>query len=323
MSAAGDSRINQGMLEPGKLLSLWDIMIEFDVRLLITRLNHLERFEDELLGHLAPEDRPLEPQMKARGMPMWTSDDPAAFTTDAGRKWIWAYLGPMTDELAPLSLSASQLEIQHIWNHADRWTRKRLAEGFATLRWKIEHELRYRCFLYLTPEESSFFRIADPFGQNVVSAFRSAEFDIIAASKCFATGNHTACVFHLMRVAEIGLRVLAWDRRLKFKKAATPLELRDWDEILKGLEDAEHEIQKFPKTSAREAQFEFYHGAMVELRAFKNLYRHRVSHARESYDIDQARSATNHVSAFMNILAQRISEKKRTPQRWLRSSKKN
>jgi hypothetical protein len=89
--------------------------------------------------------------------------------------------------------------------------------------------------------------------------------------------------------------------------------------ILKGLENAERQIEGFPKTSAREAQLVFYHGAMMELRAFKNRYRHRTAHAREFYDIDEARSTMNHVSSFMKILSGKISETKRTPLKWTKA----
>jgi hypothetical protein len=107
---------------------------------------------------------------------------------------------------------------------------------------------------------------------------------------------------------------LAWDKRVIFvKRPHVPLELRQWDEILVQLENSETEIQKYKQSLAREAQLTFYHGAMVELRAFKNLYRHRTAHAREIYDINQARSAMTHVSAFMMVLASKISEVKRTP----------
>ena len=151
--------------------------------------------------------------------------------------------------------------------------------------------------------------------EQVLDAFPSAHYDIMEAGICYAFDRSTACVFHLMRVAEIGLRALASDRRIKFKKKA-PLELREWDDILKGLEDAEKAIQGYPKTKARESQYAFYHGAMVELRAFKNLYRNRTMHGREIYDSDQAHSALVHVSKFMDVLAATISENKRTPMIW-------
>jgi len=120
-----------------------------------------------------------------------------------------------------------------------------------------------------------------------------------------------------MRVAEVGLRALANDRRVSFQKNG-PLELRTWEEVIRGLEDAETAIHKLPKTEAREAQFEFYHGAMQEFRAFKNLWRNRIMHSREEYDRDQAASAMVHVRGFMQGLARKISETKKVPLVWLK-----
>jgi hypothetical protein len=67
---------------------------------------------------------------------------------------------------------------------------------------------------------------------------------------------------------------------------------------------------------ARDAQFEFYHGAMMELKRFKNKFRNRIMHARDHYDVDEANSAFTHVRDFMKILATKISETKRTSVIW-------
>jgi hypothetical protein len=144
---------------------------------------------------------------------------------------------------------------------------------------------------------------------------RSLVEEIKDAGNCLAAELYTATVFHLMRVAEMGLRILAWDRRVILKRKA-PIHLQQWGDIFRGLEEAESKIQQYPKTEARESQFEFYHGALVELRAFKNLYRDRTMHVRACYDQYQAQSALVHVSAFMRVLAGKISETKRTPLIW-------
>jgi hypothetical protein len=52
---------------------------------------------------------------------------------------------------------------------------------------------------------------------------------------------------------------------------------------------------------AREAQYEFYHGAMMEFRRFKNAYRNRVAHTRDVYSRDEARLLFTHVRAFMQL----------------------
>jgi hypothetical protein len=86
--------------------------------------------------------------------------------------------------------------------------------------------------------------------------------------------------------------------------------------VLRELEKTEAAVQCYKKTLAREAQLAFYHGANMEFKRFKNIYRNRVSHAREEFDQHQAMSAFTNVRKFMQILATQISETRRTPIRW-------
>jgi hypothetical protein len=176
-------------------------------------------------------------------------------------------------------------------------------------------DLRKREFLEVIPTMENFVNNNSLFGAQVSREFQSAASDIRDAGNCLAADCPTGAVFHLMRVAEYGLRALAHDRRVKLDKKK-PIDLATWEDLLKKLEDAEDAIRNFPKTHAREAQFNFFHGANMEVKRFKGKFRNRVMHSRDSYDRDEAMSAFNHVKAFMEILASRISERTRTPIIW-------
>jgi hypothetical protein len=125
--------------------------------------------------------------------------------------------------------------------------------------------------------------------------------------RCIALEVNTAAVFHLMRVAEFGLRALARDRRIQIPKGK-PLELGSWEDIIKELEKSEELIHGYKATLVREQQFEFYHSALMELRRFKNVWRNNIMHAREEYGREEALGVLHHVCPFMQILASRISE---------------
>jgi hypothetical protein len=186
---------------------------------------------------------------------------------------------------------------------------------------QIQFGLDGKFFVYLTAERVKQWKSFESAGlvQNVKTAFGDdAAHDLEAAIDCYLSENDTACVFHLMRAVEHGLRALAWDRCVIFDKES-PIELQDWGKIVDKLESKEKEITSYPKTVAREEQFEFYHSAMVELRAFKNLYRNPTDHARVFYDGPQALSALTHVSAFLRRLATKISATSRTPERWTKA----
>jgi hypothetical protein len=189
------------------------------------------------------------------------------------------------------------------------------------LREQITKAMSENSFLRVSSDRVEYLDKADLFGADVANAFGSAKDEIKAAGHCLATECSTAAVFHLMRVAEIGLRALAYDREVHiFKNAKTmfeiPLELATWEQLIRELEEAEKAIQGFPQTLVREKQFDFYHGALMQYRAFKNVFRNSIMHTRDSYDRDEAMSAYNKVKEFMKILASRIKEDVRTPTIW-------
>jgi hypothetical protein len=303
LAAAQTERLTLNATNAEKRIS--DSVIKYDVRLLIVRMAHLERFERELRGHMPIEEKPLEPQMAARGLPMWTSDAPGALTTDSGRKWIWAHIGPLRDELAPLGLSASLLQIQHIWNHADRWTRKELAAGFETLRWTIEQELNEKCFLFLTKEDTELFESDTPFGPNVTAAFPSANRELKEAAQCIALAKGTASVFHAMRAVESGIGALA-------RQVGKTFDVQQWGVVLNEIESEIGKIRRsgIPGLSKelKDEKLEFLSRSAVQIGYFKDGWRNYVSHNKRPYDISEARSIYEHVGAFIRILSERLRE---------------
>jgi hypothetical protein len=54
--------------------------------------------------------------------------------------------------------------------------------------------------------------------------------EVDAGVDCYAIGHYAACVFHLMRVAEIGMGALARERQVSFPKH--PLEWAEWQNII-------------------------------------------------------------------------------------------
>jgi hypothetical protein len=289
------SSIRPNGLEPGRLWSRWDIMIKFDVRLLITRMSHLERLENELLGHTRRPAHPL-------GMQMLESDSPDAIFTDCGRKWVWTYLEPLQDELKPLNLVAAQLEIQNIWNHAHEWSGRRMAEGMKTLRWTIEEQLRDLFFLYLDAKEAELFDNKSPLGDDVLIAFPSTSEESREAAQCFALGRHTACVFHCMRVLETGLHIMAADVGVNF-------DIQNWQNVIDQIESKVKNLGKtLPRGSAKTERMKFLSEASKEFTYFKDGWRNHVAHNRSSHDANQAASMLNHIKAFMGSLAKWLKE---------------
>jgi hypothetical protein len=280
-----------------RLWSLLDLMEKYEVDKLCAHMRTLQYLEHWILEGIE------------------STGDPNMTLSGEQIAIISPQLNALLSGLKSTELIAAPLLIERLLRHLAGLSLVRLHEQVITLPNMIEVELKDILFLYIPKDHAVWFNKNDPFGSKVSNNFPSTMQDIKDACNCYAIGQYTACIFHLMRVAEIGLRILAWDRRIKFKKKS-PLELKEWREIFKGLEDEEIRLKSLHRTKAREAQFEFYHGAMIELRAFKNLYRDRTMHARACYDIYQTTSAMVNVSAFMKGLSEKISESNRTPLNW-------
>jgi len=156
-----------------------------------------------------------------------------------------------------------------------------------------------RAELYSESEESKMF------GETVNKAFRSLRFDIREANNCYATDNYTACVFHLMRITEQALRLLAKKLRVQLKKQ---LDYADWIDIQKGINDKLKTVRSTPRGPKRDAEYEFYSDAADHCQHFKELWRDNVMHSRTRYDEPKAREIMTRVRGFLDSLALKIRE---------------
>jgi hypothetical protein len=148
------------------------------------------------------------------------------------------------------------------------------------------------------------------FGSQVGLAFPSVELDLKEAGNCLALGRNAATIFHLMRVAEIGLWELGRDRQIPLAKSGK-IEFTEWGLIIKELEDAVKAIQQWPNCSTKEDAHKFYNHAVVEIRAFNDGWRRHAAHARANMpptSPEEARALWGHVERFMKTLAGRIAE---------------
>lgn len=168
-------------------------------------------------------------------------------------------------------------------------------------------EARKRVFLVLAEEERRF-NLKHPFGESVYRQFEFTRYDVREAKNCFALGRYTACVFHLMRVVERGLRTLA--KALKVKCPGNrPIDITEWGGLIDAIERKISEIERKRRTTSREADLKFYHGAAAQFRHFKNAWRNHIMHGRATYDSDEAIMIMRHVDEFMRHLATRLKER--------------
>jgi hypothetical protein len=215
-----------------------------------------------------------------------------------------------------------------------RSAENRLERIFTTLRlqpfpyWELANELNILSeaihddikteYFFHYPREKTLMLMAVPGGWASalkVEAFPSIEPEVKAGVDCYAIGHNTACVFHVMRVAETGMRALARERQVSFPKH--PLEWAEWENILDQIESkARAATIGMPRGPERDAARAFYTSAVAQLRAFKET-RNAIMHMRGSFDELDAQRTINQVRDFMNGLSAKIGEKTRRPiRRW-------
>jgi hypothetical protein len=184
-----------------------------------------------------------------------------------------------------------------------------------TLREAIEHDIWSRFFYCYPKAGADELMDSGADWKPVFDNFKIASADVIAAVDCWALGHGTASVFHLMRVAEYGLRALARERRVKLPKKQA-LEWADWRTVIDGIANKVHAIANKKRGPARDAALEFYRGAMGSFESFKDAYRNNVMHARKSYNVQEALAVMHHVRDFMNRLASKIDETGKKQIKW-------
>jgi hypothetical protein len=170
------------------------------------------------------------------------------------------------------------------------------------LQGRIRDELSHIELWLITREENRFLKI-NPFGEDILKKFDPARDDIEEAGKCLAYGRGTGCVFHLMRVMEVGLRALAAslnDSRLDPKRNPS------WDAILKKCDE---ELLKPMRDRAEEWREDdaFYSTASAQLHAVKDAWRNPTMHVERKYTTEEAEEVWNAVRAFMRHLSKKLS----------------
>lgn len=164
---------------------------------------------------------------------------------------------------------------------------------------QVGHELDSCLFLYVPSEGADYYENPQRGWQATLDKFPSTMLEVEEASKCFALGRYTACVFHAMRTLEAGLNVLADEFGVSTAKA-------NWHNILDVIGS---EINKKSQDlGANWPDQQFYSEAALEFRHFKNAWRNHVMHLRLTFDEERARKINDHVRDFMTHLSTKLSE---------------
>lgn len=173
-----------------------------------------------------------------------------------------------------------------------------LLSAYTHIKRTLQIELENRVFLEPDARYKEYFRKSTLFGAPVFTAFSSANNDIFEAGTCLALERPTACVMHLMRVMEAGLKALAVTLGIPPQN--------DWGAYLRKIET---ELEtRYRASGARSADERFYSEAALGFDRVRRAWRNPTMHVENSYSAEQAEEILQAVKSFISFLATRISE---------------
>jgi len=161
--------------------------------------------------------------------------------------------------------------------------------------------------VFIAPEKEKFLEKLELFGPLVNQAFPEATSDVKEAGNCLVFDLNTAAVFHLMRIAEFGLRKMA--KRLRTAVSASRIDFAGWSTLTKKIRKRIEVLEKRTNNAKKLDDLEYYHAALDEIKFFRDYWRNEVMHTRGQYDATQADDARKRVENFMRKLALRILKK--------------
>jgi hypothetical protein len=214
-------------------------------------------------------------------------------------------LKDLSEQCEDCSLTSASDQFQRIANEIDggsKWAK--IQELFPEALNRIEDECKRHLVFFIEPQhakyysDAQFFDAQDPAAKKVSTEFPSAAEDIAESGRCLACGRSTACIMHLGRVVEVGLKALAG------ALGVTPQ--NDWG---KYLSEIDKELQhRFKKAGARTPDEQFYAEAQITIDSVRRAWRNPTMHIDKTYTVERAEEILIAVRSFMRHLATRIHE---------------
>jgi hypothetical protein len=143
------------------------------------------------------------------------------------------------------------------------------------------------------------------FGGRVNEAFPSAKSDISEGGVCLGLGRHSACVFHMTRAAERGVRALA---RAANAHAASRTD-DEWSGWLAIIEARVSDLERWPAGHAQAKAQAFFEGALADARVLHEATRRLGSRAvARPFDEHEATAICNRTKELLVRLSQYVGE---------------
>ena len=251
---------------------MWD-MLRFNAHVFIDLMQLMQAFKEDLSGTGADADNPrlrenckkvlfmMKRHLELMGLPM---------------------------SIKALNRTSDELD-------SDNSNFKRLGDQFEELSRRVIDELEDRIILVLSSRENAYYDPKSPlFGEGVDEKFPNLNEEIAEAGKCYAVGRYTACVFHLMRVLEIGIQEFAKVLGVTIqKKSGAPM---SWGDIENAIQPA---IDSLPATDSNRAE---YSAVRLHFRDTRWAWRNDTMHPKANYTQEQAERVFGSAKSFISDL---------------------
>lgn len=180
----------------------------------------------------------------------------------------------------------------------DQWEFNDAITHIRELRNRLQDDLQSQHFLYVPDDMVSYYQNAAAlFGDVTISRFPTIIDDAESAGHCLALGEGTACVLHLMRVMEVGLKALSSSLGIPYAPS--------WEAHLRHIEKNISEKSQ-NKTDDWKKDEPFYRDVSGDLMTVKQAWRNPTMHVGRKYGADEAKEIFNAVRNFLNRLAEGI-----------------
>ncbi|HKW75881.1 MAG TPA: hypothetical protein VJN64_10175 [Terriglobales bacterium] len=209
---------------------------------------------------------------------------------------LQSYLDTLHEHCEKLDLPLSTNQIRTVVNAVNGQNAERISDALYELHRRVVEELQVKvCFCLQGTKVKywhPFWLVETPIYDN----FRSAWEEFQRAGHCFAYGENTACVFHLMRIVDFGLRRVAASLGVEY-------DARNWIGIASKIQQRMEQKHQ-TKTDEWKKSEPLYAEILTDIQAISRGHRNPVLHELEKkYDDREAEHMLNVVEGFMLHLA--------------------
>lgn len=205
-------------------------------------------------------------------------------------------LGVLQRHCTALGLSSTVAQIERVkemWLGDNRhYTIQQISGAILEVSTRLRDELEARKIYIVSVERNSYVS-RNQFSPVVGERFPDAIPDMDEAARCFAFERPTACIFHLMRVTEFGLKAIA-----------CLLEIKDhapsWEPIIRKI-DAE--LKADYKDRKYKGNQDLLANMSTHLHAVKVAWRNRTMHVENINTMEQAKAIYDATRGLMDYLA--------------------